>query len=62
MSGPERFVLAVASIIVVAGMVGVVWRELFAPVEAPDQGRLRLAVEVALPAIGVGILLVWLWT
>ena len=62
MSAAQRSVLAVGSVIVIVGMAAVVWRELFAPIETPDQGRLRLAAEVLAPAIGVVILLIWLWT
>jgi len=58
----EWIVLVVASGIALLGVAVVVWRELAVSADPSSRGRLRLAAEVFAPAIGLFVLIVWLWT
>jgi hypothetical protein len=58
--GWRTVVLMIGTILVAAGLVGVLWRE-FGSRQRRVVGRVRDAVEVTLPVAGGVALLVWLW-
>jgi hypothetical protein len=58
--GWRTVVLAIGTVLVSAGLVGVLWRE-FGSRQRRIVGRVRDAVEVVLPVAGGIALLVWLW-
>ncbi|MGD2050920.1 MAG: hypothetical protein PVI35_00470 [Acidimicrobiia bacterium] len=60
MDGWRTVVLAIGTVLVSAGLVGVLWRE-FGSRQRRIVGRVRDAVEVVLPVAGGIALLVWLW-
>lgn len=62
METPATIVLVLATVVILAGMVAVVWRELTSQSQRRVPSRGRDVVEVMLPVVGAALLVAWVWS